>query len=291
MRLPNLIVALIQTASFYLGGFDPDDPLPTDLRVDMTFIPGGAKSMIVRVQITNEGSQLYRVLESPTSLIDQPDPVDKYGADKFYPTRKDDPEKEPKFLGAAYKWSPEDAALEGQYTIFGSGAMKTYDYELSDLYDFSKSGPGDYVLTPNPYILLLDLDGNIEEGAYKVPPQLEFTIPPSYWDAGSDQQVVRTSTRNVTAETQAFHSCDNACPTRNNCLGKIQVAAAAAVNIAQDAKAHLDANYNGWSVRLRDWFGVRTPRRAQTVRQTVNNLVAEDFTLYTVSIVSTCLFE
>ncbi|KAB5592344.1 hypothetical protein CTheo_4225 [Ceratobasidium theobromae] len=221
--------------------------------------------MIVRVQITNEDSQLCRVLESPTSLIDQPDPVDKYGSDKFNPSRKDDPEKEPEFLGAAYKWSPEDAALEGRYTIFGSGAIKTYDYELSDLCDFSKSGPGGYVLIPTPYILLLDFDGNIEEGAYKVPLQLEFTIPPSYWDAGSDQQVVHTSTRNVTAETQAFHSCDNACPTGNNCLGKIQVAAPRAVNIAQGAQAHLDANYNGWGARLRDWFGARAPLRAQKV--------------------------
>ncbi|KAB5590915.1 hypothetical protein CTheo_5641 [Ceratobasidium theobromae] len=95
---PRLIVALVQSVSFYLGppGFSGDDPVPIDLRVEMTH--SGRCQVDDSTRRNHQRSQpTILVLESPTSLIDQPDLVDKYDAEKFNPARKDDPEKEPEF--------------------------------------------------------------------------------------------------------------------------------------------------------------------------------------------------
>ncbi|KAB5588426.1 Metallopeptidase 2 [Ceratobasidium theobromae] len=281
MKISGLILALIQCAALCLG-----DTL-TNLKVTIIVRSSTSQSIKVRVQIKNEGNQEYRVLQSPTSLIDPSE-----NADKFNPAMKGSPDTEPEFLGRAYKWSPEEAAVQGKYTTFSSGATKIYDYELKEYYDFSRSGAGVYMLIPTPYILLLDANNNIESATYKTEPYAEITIRSTAWSTSCEKSMdpVNFSVGVDTPRAQ-LHNCDNACPGGRDCLRKIQLAADSTRGLARDAKDHLDRNYDRWSTRLTRWFGARSDNRARRLRRRVDSLAAEDFSRYTpVQYITTELF-
>ncbi|KAG9089331.1 hypothetical protein FRC07_012358 [Ceratobasidium sp. 392] len=217
--------------------------------------------------MTNKGRDMYQIYRTPTSLLDP-----SFRTNKFRPVKNDKSDRKPAFLGQKVKYLPIRAT---DLVTLRPNEVKTVVHELNGLYDFSKSGAGNYVLLPYEVVQVLDSSGRPQLMKYSSPPRAEIVIQSLLWSNAAPGQLVLGAS-NYSAPAQMVV---NNCNDQQN--GVIDTAALKAATMVKDGFDHITLRYSNWSDRLLKWFGLRSDDQADRIRFTLTRLRNQNFRQYT----------
>ncbi|KAG8742291.1 hypothetical protein FRC10_001715 [Ceratobasidium sp. 414] len=217
-----------------------------------------ASDLKITFSIKNTGVETYKILNTPTSLLST-----AFKTDKFLPKHKDTGKK-PIFKGIKLNWNADGAALAGDFFSLRPGQTAEVIHNLKDLYDFSQSGPGPYVLSPMPIVELVVSPGKIAPAQFGSAPSTEITIPKQLWQTltKTNHEVERVAIRAGNVTTATLPEISNCSPPDVTTIhAAIQAANAMLVNARQHVGARQAPNL--WDSALtREWFGRYDPTRS-----------------------------
>ncbi|PFH48023.1 hypothetical protein AMATHDRAFT_197192 [Amanita thiersii Skay4041] len=206
--------------------------------------------------ITNTGDEAVDLLNEPGSvLFDLP-------TNQFRVTG--DSGADPEFAGVVVKYAYQNAIDSGDVTTIAPGQTITVERDLSEAYDFAKSGAGRYTFSPNTVFHAVD----------------RTTKEVSIIEAAVDKEhVTQISGKLIVAPNKtlrrraAFRSCSA------EQQGAINQAIPAALRYSYDTASYLQST--GDTPRYRTWFGAFTQARHNTVLDHFTKIYNSNFNTYT----------
>ncbi|KAG9099665.1 hypothetical protein FRC06_004959, partial [Ceratobasidium sp. 370] len=263
MRI-TLIAVLLSTFSLAVLAA-PRDKL-TIIQAE-TSLKGSASSRGLKVtfSIKINGGQAYNILNTPTSLLST-----AFETDRFNPVNIDT-NREPIFKGIQLKWDAEGAAREKGFFTLVPGKVVTVDHDIS-IYDFSRSGPGVYTLSPSEFVQIVDPTGSIQLARLEPAPKGELRISSRLWQtmAKTQDKVEQIAVEGDTYNTTAIRI--------QNCAGLEQAvinAVAAANRMLEEAQDHVQLTHSKslWDLApTNTWFGYFAQDRFIKATQTLANI-------------------
>ncbi|TFK72455.1 zincin [Pluteus cervinus] len=230
-----------------------------DVHTDQSSGPVSVNDIVdlkVTTIIRNTGDETLTLLEDPHGALST------FPADTFVITNANG--TSPNFTGYMIKFSPEDAAENGETITLAPGEFKAVEHDLSETYNFAASGAGMYNIEAyNVFIAVKDKKlGPIR--------------------AISKALSVRISGR-LTLSTVVHTTSNPGHPAFEGCSAKQQqvvlVAAKAAQDYANEAYAYLLSDPEP-TPRFTTWFGASEDGYA-TVLDHFEKIREEDFTSFT----------
>ncbi|KAH9486376.1 Peptidyl-Lys metalloendopeptidase [Psilocybe cubensis] len=221
----------------------------------------GVENLKITATITNTGTETLKILNDPRSLLSKR-PANKFSITDGKGTR-------PSFTGIKVKYSPEYAAQQGAFTVLTPGASVSITHNLSEGYNFTISGAGDYDFEADSTFYVVN--PNNEIGVVHATTQ-EAVITTKV--VGNLAVARRDEINSHLSKRATFISCSS---SRQSLLN---TAIASAETYASNSYSYLNSLTTG-SPRYTTWFGAYTSARRSTVLSHFNLINANDFSTFT----------
>ncbi|KAF8068946.1 hypothetical protein FPV67DRAFT_1625073 [Lyophyllum atratum] len=209
----------------------------------------------VTTTVTNTGDEILRILNHPNS------PLSKLPADTFMIT--DATGAAPAFTGIKVKYVPATAIAAGKdaITTLAPGQSVQVEHDLSEAYNFTKSGEGAYSFEANNLFYIVD-------SANKAVP-LHATGEAHHAKLLGKLAVVRPAE----LKRATFNGCSS---TQQSGLN---TAASSAQSYAASASSYANSHTSA-TTRYTTWFGTYTSSRHSTVASHYNLISGNNFSGY-----------
>ncbi|KAF8646489.1 hypothetical protein AX16_007191 [Volvariella volvacea WC 439] len=207
--------------------------------------------------ITNTGDETLKILNDPYS------PLSTLPTETF--TVTDASGAAPEFIGVKAKFVPSVAAeIEGAYTILAPGESVSVEHDLSQAYNLTNTGVGDYTFEANNRFYIVGADNHV-----------------STVYADGEVHTARVSGRLAAArrdEGLTKRATFVGCSSSQQSL--INTAASSATTYATNSYNYLNAN-TAATTRYTTWFGAFTSSRRSTVLSHFNAIRGNNFNSFT----------
>ncbi|KAF5379072.1 hypothetical protein D9615_005979 [Tricholomella constricta] len=215
----------------------------------------GVDNLKVKTTITNTGDEILKVLNDPNS------PLSKLPAHTFIIT--DANGASPAFTGIKAKYVPAAAIATGKdaVTVLAPGQSVEVEHDLSEAYNFSKSGEGSYSVEANNLFYIVDSSNN---------------AVPIYANADAHRAKL-TGKLAVTRRAEVKRATFNGCSSTQQ--SQLNTAASSAQSYAAGALSYLNSHLSGTS-RYTTWFGTYTDSRHSTVQSHFSKISSNTFSSY-----------
>jgi len=216
----------------------------------------GVDNLKVQTTVTNTGDEILKILNDPHS------PLSRLPANTF--TITDANGASPAFSGIKVKYVPAAAIAAGKdaITTLAPGQSVVVEHDLSEAYNFSKSGEGAYAVEANNLFYIVDPSNK---------------AVPLY--ANAEAHVAKlTGKLAVVRSTQIKRATFNGCSSTQQ--SQLNTAASSAQSYAAGALSYLNANSAG-TTRYTTWFGTYTSARHSIAQGHFSNLNGNSYSSYT----------
>ncbi|GLB42303.1 putative to MEROPS metallopeptidase family M35 [Lyophyllum shimeji] len=215
----------------------------------------GVDNLKVKTTITNTGDEILKILNEPHS------PLSKLPAKTFKVT--DANGAAPAFTGIKVKYSPAAAIAAGKdaITTLAPGQSVEVEHDLSEAYNFSKSGEGVYSVEANNLFYIVDPSNKA------VP--LYATTEAHHAKLTGKLAVVRAP--------QVKRATFNGCSSTQQ--SQLNTAASSAQSYASSAASYLSSHTSS-TPRFTTWFGTYTSSRHTTALNHFNNINSHSISSY-----------
>ncbi|KAG5654427.1 hypothetical protein H0H81_002616 [Sphagnurus paluster] len=215
----------------------------------------GVENLKVKTTVTNTGDEILKILNDPNS------PLSKLPANTFSIT--DAKGATPAFTGIKAKYAPATAIAAGKdaITVLAPGQSVEVEHDLSEAYNFSKSGEGAYSVEANNLFYIVDSNNN--------------AVP--IYAKGEAHQAKLTGKLAVVRPAELKRATYNGCSASQQSL--LTTAASSAQSYAASALSYLRAN-TAATTRFTTWFGTYTDARHTTVQNHFTQISSNTFSSY-----------
>ncbi|KAH8798715.1 hypothetical protein DL96DRAFT_879904 [Flagelloscypha sp. PMI_526] len=215
------------------------------------------KDLIVTATVKNTGSDTITILNDAHCVT-----FDR-GTDIF--TITSSAGQQPAFIGVFMAYSQEIALASGDasaVTTLGPSETVKIEHDLSQSYNFTSSGAGDYTITLKPEFKIVDPDGSTTHS-------LTATIESTLQTRIENTLVISPAQSLSTSKRATMPWCDD------SKKAAINTAIYMADKLAKKAYVNV---YNGEETKLYEsWFGKLTPEREAIVLSNFYNIQSSDW--------------
>lgn len=215
----------------------------------------GVDNLKVKATITNTGDEILKILNDPNS------PLSTLPANTFKIT--DAKGVAPAFTGIKVKYSPAAAIAAGKdaITTLAPGQSVEVEHNLSEAYNFSDSGEGDYAFEANNLFYIIDSSNK---------------AVPLYANAEAHTAKL-VGKLAVVRSTQVKRATFNGCSSTQQ--SQLNTAASSAQSYASSAASYLSSHTSS-TTRYATWFGTYTSSRRSTALSHFNNMNSHSISAY-----------
>ncbi|RDB29383.1 Peptidyl-Lys metalloendopeptidase [Hypsizygus marmoreus] len=217
----------------------------------------GVENLKVVATVTNTGDQTLKILNDPRS------PLSKLPANTFDIT--DAKGARPAFTGIKVKYSPQAAAAASAYTVLAPGQSIDVEHNLSEAYNFTRTGAGEYSFEASNLFYVIDSSNKVVP-IYADSEALSSKV--------SGNLAIARKTEASLSKRATFVGCS---ASRQTLLNS---AASAAQSYAANSLSYINSHTSA-STRYTTWFGAFTSSRRSTVQSHYSLISGNTFSSYT----------